>query len=107
VTALRSAAWGVSGFAAAYLLVGTLQLPTLAYHPVARTLRATSQVDGLAMRYYGDLLWACGAGALSAAAARVWSLRRPAFSPALAVASALALVVLDVAYHLSRLLAAV
>jgi len=57
VRELRAALWGVSGFALGYLLPGTLRLPTLAYDPVARTIRFTAQVSGVAMRYYGDLLW--------------------------------------------------
>ena len=102
---LRAALWGVSAFALGYLLPGTLRLPTLAYDPVARTVHFTAQVSGVAMRYYGDLLWACAAGL--SAAALVWNSRRPPPSMAVLTGAALSLVLLDVAYYLSRLLASV
>jgi hypothetical protein len=102
---LRAALWGVSAFALGYLLPGTLRLPTLAYDPVARTFAFTAQVSGAAMRYYGDLLWACSAGLC--AAALVWSSRRPARPVGVLTGAALSLVALDVAFYLSRLLAQV
>lgn len=102
---LRAALWGVSAFALGYLLPGTLRLPTLAYDPVARTVRFTAQVGGVAMRYYGDLLWACAAGLCAAAA--VWTFRRPARPVAVLAGATLSLVALDVAFYLSRLLASV
>jgi len=95
---LRAALWGVSAFALGYLLPGTLRLPTVAYDPVARTVRFTSQVGGVAMRYYGDLLWA---------AAAVWIFRRPSRPVAVLAGATLSLVALDVAFYLSRLLASV
>ncbi len=102
---LRAALWGVSGFALGYLLPGTLRLPTLAYDPVARTIRFTAQVSGVAMRYYGDLLWACAAGLCAAAA--VWIFGRPARPVAVLAGAALSLVALDVAFYLSRFFASV
>jgi hypothetical protein len=105
VREVRAALWGVSAFALGYLLPGTLRLPTLAYDPVARTVRFTSQVGSVAMRYYGDLLWACAAGLCAAAA--VWIFRRPARPVAVLTGAALSLVALDLAFYLSRLLASV
>ena len=102
---LRAALWGVSAFALGYLLPGTLLLPTVAYDPVARTVRFTSQVGGVAMRYYGDLLWACAAGLCAAAA--VWIFRRASRPVAVLAGATLSLVALDVAFYLSRLLASV
>ena len=102
---LRAALWGISAFALGYLLPGTLRLPTVAYDPVARTVRFTAQVSGVAMRYYGDLLWACIAGLC--AAALVWNSRRPSSGVAVLTGAALSLVLLDVAFYLSRLLASV
>ena len=102
---LRAALWGVSAFSLGYLLPGTLRLPTLAYDPVARTVRFTAQVTGVAMRYYGDLLWACAAGLCAAAA--VWTFRRPPGPVAALAGTALALVALDLAFYLSRFLASV
>jgi len=105
VRELRAALWGVSAFALGYLLPGTLRLPTLSYDPIARTIGFTAQVSGVAMRYYGDLLWACAAGL--GAAAVVWISRRPARPVAVLTGAALSLVALDVAFYLSRLLAQV
>ena len=102
---LRAALWGVSAFALGYLLPGTLRLPTLAYDPIARTLGFTAQVSGVAMRYYGDLLWACAAGLCAAAV--VWNSRRPPRPVGVLAGAALSLVALDLAFYLSRLLAAV
>ena len=102
---LRAALWGVSAFSLGYLLPGTLRLPTLAYDPVASTVRFTAQVSGVAMRYYGDLLWACAAGVC--AALLVWNSRRAPQPMAVLTGAALSLVLLHVAYYLSRLLASV
>src|SRR5204863_6840053 len=60
---LRAALAAVSAFAVGYLLPGTLQLPVLVYDPAARTLFFARTANGVAMRYYGDLLVACLAGA--------------------------------------------
>jgi hypothetical protein len=57
------------------------------------------------MRYYGDLLWGSAAGLLAAALAA--SSRREQRPVAVLTAAALALVALDVAFYLSRLLATV
>lgn len=102
---LRSALWGVSAFSLGYLLPGTLRLPTLTYDPVARAVGFTDQVSGLTMRYYGDLVWACVAGLCAGGA--VWISRRPDRPVAVLTGAALALVGLDVAFYLSRLLASV
>lgn len=102
---LRAALWGVSAFALGYLLPGTLRLPTLTYDPVGRTFAFTAQVSGVAMRYYGDLLWACAAGLCAAAV--VWTSRRPGRPVAVLTGATLSLVALDVAFYLSRLLAQV
>jgi hypothetical protein len=103
--ALRALFAAAAGFLAGYLLSGGLQLPVIAYDPVARRLFATTQLHGAQMRYYGDLLWACAAAALCALASLAWPARRP-FSPGVACASVLALAALDVAYFVSRVLAA-
>jgi hypothetical protein len=105
VRELRAALWGVSAFSLGYLLPGTLRLPTLAVDPVARTVRFTAQMGGVAMRYYGDLLWACAAGLCAAAA--VWTFPRPRRPVAVLAGIALALVALDLAFYLSRFLASV
>lgn len=102
---LRSALFGVSAFALGYLLPGTLRLPTLAYDPLTRTIRFTAQVGGVAMRYYGDLLWACVAGLCAVAV--VWNSRRPPRPVGVLTGAALSLVALDLAFYLSRLLASV
>ena len=102
---LRASLWGVAAFALGYLLPGTLRLPTLTYDPVARTAGFTAQVGGVAMRYYGDLLWACAAGLCAAAV--VWNSRRPPRPVAVLAGAAFSLVALDVAFYLSRLLAGV
>ncbi len=102
---LRAALWAVSAFSLGYLLPGTLRLPTLAVDPVARTVRFTAQVSGVAMRYYGDLIWACAAGLCAAAA--VWTFPRPRGPVAVLAGTALALVALDLAFYLSRFLASV
>jgi hypothetical protein len=102
---LRTSLWGVAAFALGYLLPGTLRLPTLAYDPVARTVGFTAQVGGVAMRYYGDLLWGLAAGLCAAAV--VWNSRRPPRPVAVLAGAAFALVALDVAFYLSRLLAGV
>ena len=102
---LRASLWGVAAFALGYLLPGTLRLPTLAYDPVARTVGFSAQVGGVAMRYYGDLLWACAAGLCAAAV--VWNSRRPPRPVAVLAGAAFSLVALDVAFYLSRLLAGV
>jgi hypothetical protein len=57
---------------------------------------------GVAMRYYGDLLVASLAGLV--AAALVWTFQPRRTPVAVAAGSALSLVVLDVAFYLSRLL---
>jgi hypothetical protein len=103
--ALRALFAAAAGFPAGYLLSSGLQLPVLAYDPVARRVFIAAQVHGPQMRYYGDLLWACAAAALCALVALAWPARRP-FSPGVACASALALAALHVAYFVSRVLAA-
>jgi hypothetical protein len=105
VRELRASLWGVSSFALGYLLPGTLRVPTVTYDPVQRTVGFTAQVSGVAMRYYGDLLWACAAG--FCAAAVVWNSRRRPRPVAVLAGAALSLVALDVAFYLSRLLAGV
>ena len=102
---LRASLWGTAAFALGYLLPGTLRLPTLTYDPLARAVGFSARVSGAAMRYYGDLLWACAAGL--GAAAVVWTSRRPPRPVGVLAAAALSLVALDVAFYLSRLLAAV
>jgi hypothetical protein len=102
---LRAALWGVCAFAIVYLLVGALRLPTLAYDPVARTVRFTAEVGAVSMRYYGHLVLACAAG-ICAAAPTLFSSGPPRPVAAL-TAAALSLVVLDLAWYLSPLLAPV
>jgi hypothetical protein len=100
---MRAALAGISAFAVAYLLSGTLQLPALAYDPLARTFFVARAVSGVSMRYYGDLLTASVAGLAAAALAGRGAVRN---SSGVAAASTLSLVVLDVLFYLSRLLAA-
>jgi hypothetical protein len=102
--ALRAALAGVAAFALGYLLPGTLQLPTLAYDPVRHALSVQRTLSGLQMRYFSDLLTASCASLVAAAIAHRLD-RRQGFGVAAGVA--LSLVALDVAYYLSRLLAAV
>jgi len=102
--ALRAALYGVGAFALGYLLPGTLQLPVLVYDPVRHLFGVASTVSGATMRYYGDLLVACSAGILAAAIAWKARPRRPAL--AIAAATALSLVALDLLFYLSRLLVA-
>lgn len=102
--ALRAALAGVAAFALGYLLPGTLQLPTLAYDPVLRVVSLQRTLSGVQMRYFSDLLTASCAG-LAAFAVAYWLDRRQGFGVAAGVA--LSLVALDLAYYLSRLLAAV
>jgi len=105
VRELRTSLWSVSFFALGYLLPGTLRFPTLTYDPVARTVGFTAQVSGVAMRYYGDLLWACAAGLCAAVV--VWNSRRSPRPVGVLAGAALSLVALDVAFYFSRLLAGV
>jgi hypothetical protein len=105
VRQVRAALWAVCAFAAAYLLVGALSLPTFAYDPVARTASLRAVVRGVSMRYYGDLAWASGAGLFAAALAL--ASRRPSRPVGALTGAALSLVALDLAFYLSRLFAAV
>ena len=103
---VRALLAAVAAFPAGYLLSSGLQLPVMAYEPVARRIFFASQVSGVQMRYYGDLLWACAASALAGAVALLWPERGRPFNAGAAAATALALSGLTVAYFLSRLLAA-
>ena len=94
---------GISAFALAYLLAGTLQFPVLLYDPVARVASFSLAVSGTSMRYFGDLLLATVAGLLAAALAHRFRSRAPLAVPA---ATTLSLVALDLVYYLSRLLSA-
>jgi hypothetical protein len=102
---VRAALWGVCAFGITYVLAGALRLPALAYDPVARTVGFTSQLGGLSMRYYGDLLWACAAFVIAAA-----STLRMGLTPrsvARLSGAALSIVALAVAWYLSPLVAPV
>lgn len=99
---MRAATAGIAAFAVAYLLSGTLQLPALAYDPLAHSVFVARAVTGVTMRYFGDLLTACVA---ALAAAAIASRTRAPPSPGVAAATALSLVALDVLFYLSRLLA--
>jgi hypothetical protein len=99
----RTALVGISGFALAYLLAGTLQLPVLVYDPVARATTAARTLSGMQMRYYGDLLLATVAGLCAAALSHRL---RPRLPLALPAGTALSLIAADLAYYLWRLLAA-
>lgn len=101
---LRAGLAGVAAFAAGYLLPGTLRLPVLIYDPVARVAFFGSAPSGAQMRYYGDLLCACACGLSAAGIA--FAVRRRRGSLAVACATAMSLVALDVLFYLSRLLAA-
>lgn len=102
---LRAAVSGACAFALVYFLAGALRLPVLTYDPLARTIELTAQRNGLAMRYFGELIGAVVAG--SCAGVAMWNSRRPAHPAAPLTVAALVLVGLQVAFHLSRLLAAV
>jgi hypothetical protein len=102
---LRSALWGASGFALGYLLPGTLRLPVLVYDPQRRQAFLGAAVGGAQMRYYGDLAWACAAALAAVLLSRALPQRRP-LDARIATAAALSLFALDVAFYLSRLLAA-
>ena len=104
--ALRAVLAAAAAFPAGYLLAAGLALPLIAYHPVERRLFITSQPVGVQMRFYGDVLWATAAAIAVGLAAWALGPRLPRFSPLGAVATVLALAALDVAYYLSRLLAA-
>lgn len=99
---MRSALAGISAFAVAYLISGTLQLPVPVYDPVAHHLFVARTVSGPTLRYGGDLLVACVAGI---AAAAVSPRLRPRAPLSVAAGRALSLVALDVLFYLSRLLA--
>jgi hypothetical protein len=98
----RAALAGVSAFALAYLAAEALQLPVLIYDPVANTAALSRTVTGMSMRYFGDLLFATGAGLAGALAFHSRS-AVPLRVPAVA---ALSLVALDALYYLSRFLSA-
>jgi hypothetical protein len=102
---VRAALWSVCAFATVHLLVGALRLPTLTYDPIARTVRFTSDVGGVSMRYYGQLAWACTAAMFVASVRLGWG--RPPRPAAPLTGAALSLVVIDVAWYLSRLFAPV
>ena len=76
----------------------------LLFDPVNARLHLGVNPTGMIRRYYGDLTWACAAALVAAAVS--WKLQR---KPPLGVAAgvAMSLVALDVAFYLSRLLAAV
>lgn len=103
---LRAALWGVAGFALGYLMPATLRLPVLAYDPVQRAFLFASNLRGVQMRYYGDLLWACAAGLAAALLSRALPRRGPLDIP-VATAAALSVIALDLAFYLSRLFTAV
>lgn len=111
--ALRAALAGVAAFALGYLLPGTLQLPTLAYDPLRHLFSLQRTLTGVQMRYFSDLLTATSASLITFAIAwRFHWIKRlnrlkPAQGFSVAAGVALSLVALDVAYYLSRLLAAV
>lgn len=102
---LRAGLWATSAFAAVYLLQGGLQLPGLTYDPVARAFSFGPLPGGLAMRYYGDVLGASVAALAAFALGRKLPLARPLDVPT-ATGATLALVALDAAFFLSRVLAA-
>ena len=102
--ALRAGLAGVAAFSAGYLLPAILHLPVLIYDPVARAAFIGTAPGGAQMRYYGDLLWACACGMLAAGIAFAVRPRRGTL--AVACATAMSLVALDVLFYLSRLLAA-
>ena len=99
----RAALAGISAFALAYLLAGTLQLPVPVYDPLARVASVSRTVSGVSMRYFGDLLLATVAGLAAAALAHRFRPRAPLAVPA---ATTLSLVALALVYYLSRLLSA-
>lgn len=102
----RAALVAAAAFPAGYLLASGLQLPVVAYEPALRRVFIATQVSGVQMRYYGDLLWGLGAALVAAGAALSLPSRGRPFNAGALAATALALAGLDVAYFLSRLLAA-
>lgn len=102
---LRAGLWAVSAFAAAYLLCNGLQLPVPHYDPVGRAFSLGAPEGAIGMRYYGDVLVAALAAAAAFAAGARLPLTRP-LDVATATGAALALVALDAAFFLSRVLAA-
>ena len=104
---MRAAGWGVSAFTLTYFLSEALGIPALLYDPLARAFRFTGESTGLAMRYFGDLLWASAAAAVAAACGHVSAARLPAERPLAAAVAAVGMVALAVAFYLSRLAAAV
>jgi hypothetical protein len=99
----RAALAGISAFAVAYLMAGTLELPVLLYDPVTKVASVSRTVSGTSMRYFGDLLLASAAGLAAAVAAHRVRVRAPL---AVATGATLSLVALDVVVYLCRLLAA-
>ncbi|GAC1345160.1 MAG: hypothetical protein NVSMB23_20930 [Myxococcales bacterium] len=106
VPALRAALWGAGAFALGDLLPVALRLPVVACDPILRTIAVTSAPTAAQMRYPGDLLWAWAAAAAAACLGRALPATRP-FDARVPAAAALSLVALDLAFHLSRLRAAV
>jgi len=101
---LTAALWAAAIFAAVYLLQGALHLPGLLYDPAARRWLVDTSPSSVQMRYYSDVLGA-GLSALLAAALRLrW--RRAADDLTVLTGSALALVLLDLAFFFSRILTA-
>ena len=101
---LTAAQWGITIFAAVYLLQGALHLPGLLYDPAAHRWLIDTTPTGVRMRYYSDLLGAALAGGAAALLRHRWKAK--ADDPAVLTGAALAVVALDLAWFFSRVLSA-
>src|SRR5262249_56988235 len=74
-----SACAGIVAFALGYALTDYAHIPRLYYLPTERSFRLAARLPGLAIGYYGLILWGALAGVVAAAA--TWALagraRRP------------------------------
>ncbi len=101
---LTAALWGLTLFAAVYLLQGALHLPGLLYDPAAHGWLIDTTPTGVRMRYYSDLLGACVAGGATALLRYRWKARADDLT--VLTGAALAVVALDLAWFFSRVLSA-
>ncbi len=101
---LAAALWGITVFAAVYLLGGALHLTGLLYDPAAHSWLLATAPSGVQMRYYSDFGSAAIAGLLAfGLRSRLRNLR---FDISVLTGAALAVVALDLAWFFSRVLAA-
>jgi len=101
---LTAALWGITTFAAVYLLQGALHLPGLIYDPAARIWLVAPAPTGVQMRFYSDLLGATLASLAIAGLRYRW--KSPSPDTTVLLGSSLAVLALDLAFFLSRVLSA-